>query len=54
MAIVLLKLRSFAHKKKRKTKLVTRTPSSGISSPNFHDGPHLGHFMEIAKNLEFW
>ena len=37
-------------KKKCKTKTDARTPSSGISSPNYHNRLHLGHiFMETAK-----
>ena len=37
-------LRSLKHKKVCETKIVTSTPSSGISNPKFHNTLHLGHF----------
>ena len=43
MEILLPKLRWLKHEKGCKTKIVTRTPSSGISRPNFHDRLHLEH-----------
>ena len=41
MAIVLPNLRSLKHEKESERKIVTRTPSSRISSPNFHNRLHL-------------
>ena len=37
MVIALPNLRSSKHQKEYETKIVTRTPSSGISNPNFHN-----------------
>ena len=43
MEIVLLILRSLKHEKECETKTVTRTPSCGIFSPNFHNRIQFGH-----------
>ena len=44
MEIVLPDLRLLKHEKECETKTVTRTLLSGISSPNFHNRLHLGHY----------
>ena len=41
MEIVSPNLRSLKHEKEYETKIVTRTPSSRISSPNYHRILHL-------------
>ena len=43
MVVVVFILRSMKQEKECKTKIVTRTPSSGILSPNLHNRFHVGH-----------
>ena len=45
MVVVLSIFRSLKHEKECETKIVTRTPLSGISSPNFHNRFYLQHSL---------
>ena len=37
------------------TKIVTMTPTSEVSSPDFHHSFHFGHSSrKLAKHFEFW
>ena len=55
MVVVVLILRLMKHEKECEMKTVTRTPSSGILIPNFHNRFHSGHPSWIyQKTFEFW
>ena len=55
MKVVLSNLRLSKHEKECETKIVTRTPSSEISSPHFHNRLRLGHSAwKYHKNVELW
>ena len=55
MEIILPNLRSLKHENEYEMKIVTRTPSSGISSPNFHNRLHWGHSSwNWHKIIQFW
>ena len=51
MVIILSNLRSSKHEKERGTKIVSRTPSSGISSPHFTTDSIYDTLHEKSKQL---
>ena len=55
MVVVVFILRSMKHEKECETKNVTRTPSSGILSPNLHKQiPFRTPFIDLAEHFRVW